>query len=146
MSKYLTNDQRAIIALLGLPTEYLEEAEHEKMERIFKPGLKELRAGRTWIIKGIMKVLDGCDPMEMKNFEKLKKNYRIKLVPRTSRDPNYLLFKEDDIWALVEHAVTQNCVGCKKTDWKKCELRKIFMSSMEVPAAHNETNQCQYCQ
>lgn len=141
--RYTNNRQREIIALLSLPIAYVGDAEQDEL---FKPALKEIRTARTNLQKAMLKVGEQLQPEEAAKFNRIDSRFKVKLVPISDRSPNQMVVNIQDVFDLAEFAVGQNCFGCQKHDWKKCKLRQVLMSSVEIPAANDTRGECPYKQ
>lgn len=143
MDNYTNRRQRENFALLNMA---INEIDAMAQDKLFKPGLANLRRGKAFVLKGLKEIGDTLAIDERKRFDNLERICTVQIIEKTKVTNDMIRVSQEALYNIAEIAIGKECIGCEKHDWKGCQLRKNLSDAWVPPVRDNSRTECQYKQ
>lgn len=140
MKTYLNRDERRIATYICI-THGLIDTIFDFKENISKEEITALKYTHTYLEKYIEALIKRVGADEGMRIYKEARDNVVELKPK-----NYdgqLLVDKDCMEEVARLAVETHCFGCKRTDWRNCQLYR-FMDKLGMGKVNEVPGKCEF--
>lgn len=105
----------------------------------------DLNRGKAFAKKALKQIVVAATPEDKTKYKNTATKYKLLIVPESSPKAEEVIVSKECLGDLASFAIGNQCVGCEREDWRKCELR-VTLQDAGIPAANDCKKDCQYRQ
>jgi hypothetical protein len=153
MKTYLNRAERERYCVVALSAAILGKILEEWENNLTKDEHRAIKTAQTYIFKFMDSVKNRMDNDFIHQLIRDIKSSEIQVLPtlaakreyeKRSIEDEHVQVNRETILNLAEHALI-GCEGCKKDkDFRKCDLRQVYMELGIEPFDFEASNKCQY--
>lgn len=140
MKNYLNQEERRVATYICIVYGLIETL-FENKKNISKEELTALKYADTYLDKYIQALIRRVGPVEGDRIYREAMNNKVELVPK-----NYdgqLVVDKNALEEVARMAVETHCFGCKRDDWRNCELYRC-MDKLKMGRVCDEPGKCEF--
>lgn len=140
MKNYLNREERQIATFICVMFTLVGDL-LENDKNLSKEEITALKYSNTYLDKYIKALIDRVGAVEGNRIYKQARDNKVELKPK-----NYdgqLIVDKNCMEEVARMAVETHCFGCKRTDWRNCELAH-FMHTLKIGRICDDLSRCEF--
>lgn len=141
MKNYLNQEERKkntlICVMFAIVEEFIERANGSKEE------ITNLKYAHTYLEKYIKALIKRVGYEEGGRIWREARDSYVQIKPKVHEEEGYQLVDKECMEGIAEKCLTAYCFGCKREDWRNCELCK-YMKRLGIETIYGFEDRCMY--
>lgn len=141
MKNYLNQEERKkntlICVMFAIVEELMQRANGSKEE------ITNLKYAHTYLQKYITSLIKRVGYEEGNRIWREARDSYVQIKPKVHEEEGYQLVDKECMEGIAEKCLTAYCFGCKREDWRNCELCK-YMKRLGIETIYGFEDRCMY--
>jgi hypothetical protein len=141
MKNYLNQEERKkntlICVMFAIVEELMQRANGSKEE------ITNLKYAHTYLQKYITSLIKRVGYEEGNRIWREARDSYVQIKPKVHEEEGYQLVDKECMEGIAEKCLTAYCFGCKREDWRNCELCK-YMKKLGIETIYGFEDRCMY--
>ena len=141
MKDYLNQEERKkntlICVMFAIVEELMQRANGSKEE------ITNLKYAHTYLQKYITSLIKRVGYEEGNRIWREARDSYVQIKPKVHEEEGYQLVDKECMEGIAEKCLTAYCFGCKREDWRNCELCK-YMKRLGIETIYGFEDRCMY--
>ena len=141
MKDYLNQEERKkntlICVMFAIVEELMQRANGSKEE------ITNLKYAHTYLQKYITSLIKRVGYEEGDRIWREARDSYVQIKPKVHEEEGYQLVDKECMEGIAEKCLTAYCFGCKREDWRNCELCK-YMKRLGIETIYGFEDRCMY--
>lgn len=141
MKNYLNQEERKkntlICVMFAIVEELMQRANGSKEE------ITNLKYAHTYLQKYITSLIKRVGYEEGNRIWREARDSYVQIKPKVHEEEGYQLVDKECMEGIAEKCLEAYCFGCKREDWRNCELCK-YMKRLGIETIYGFEDRCMY--